>query len=91
MLKTLKKSKNNPNKPLSLSHNNVRKKWRTYSVKNKNISLWAEDINYDDLGNEASAYNLSLELLEDACEVLSRNAGRITKQQKNKRKKECWQ
>ena len=60
-------------------------------MKNKNISLWAEDISYDDLGNEANEHNLSLELLEDACEVLSRNAGRMTKQQKFKRKKECWQ
>lgn len=61
-------------------------------VKNKNLSSWADVFDYDEIKSEVDQYNLSIDLLEEAREVLNRSSGRVSKQNKIiKHKKECWQ
>lgn len=61
-------------------------------MKRKNLSSWAEDFDMNELSNEADEYNLSIDLLEEACDVLNRTSSRITKRGRTaKRNKECWQ
>ena len=61
-------------------------------MKNKNFSLWAEDFDYENLSEEANKYNLTLDVLEDAREVLTRCTNKKIRSAKNvKRKRECWQ
>lgn len=61
-------------------------------MKNKNLSTWAEEFDLNEISLEASEYNLSQDLLEEACEVLTRSSSRQIKRIKNhKRKRECWQ
>lgn len=61
-------------------------------MKNKNFSLWAEDFDYENLSEEANKYNLSLGLLEDAREVLTRCTNKKIRGAKSiKHKRECWQ
>lgn len=61
-------------------------------MKNRNVSSWAEEFNCDDLSLEANEYNLSMDVLEEAKEVLTRSSGRQFKKGKFlKHRKECWQ
>jgi hypothetical protein len=58
----------------------------------KNLSSWAEDLDYDELSLEANEYNLPLGVLEDVCDVLNRSSAKRSKKTKmSRRSKECWQ
>ncbi|MGD9579863.1 MAG: hypothetical protein AB7V50_00685 [Vampirovibrionia bacterium] len=61
-------------------------------MRHSNISSWAQDFEYEDLTEEASNYNLPLDLIDEACELLNQSCSRSNKKKKfSKVTKECWQ
>jgi hypothetical protein len=60
-------------------------------VRNKIVSSWAEEYELDNLNESANEYNIPLDLLVEAREVLNRTTKKTKKSKSPKLRKECWQ
>lgn len=61
-------------------------------MKKNYLSSWSEEIDLEDLKTEASERNLSLDLIDEARDALSRSCGRKSKKSKPfKPSNNCWQ
>lgn len=61
-------------------------------MKKNLLSSWSEEIDLEDLKEEASKCNISLGLVDEAREALTRSCGRRNKKSKFfKISNECWQ
>jgi len=61
-------------------------------VRNKHVSSWAEEFDYEELNEDLSNTSVPLTLLEEAREALTRTTKQRAKKNKIiKTRKECWQ
>lgn len=65
---------------------------RIFYVRHSNISSWAQGFEYEDLTEEADKYNLPIDLIDEACELLNNAYSRSkNKRRMTKATEDCWQ